>query len=148
MIKTYLLILWGFAILSCSKEQIKIVERSSAMLIEPGYYVSESDSTFVFRGHKYLIKTKAFFDDREEIDHVLLWKSEGYLAFSKKEFSKLRGFLEEHDFSKTIEADIIDDYHISLNSKIIKVDTIDKAHKEIYYKVSSKKEILYRLLYK
>jgi hypothetical protein len=133
--------------LSAAIDKIKIASRSSAMMIEPGYSLGESDSTFVYNGHKYLVKNSEYFDDNGEITHVAIWKSEGYLVFSKRQFSKLKDFLAEHNFSKTIDANIIDNHQILLNSQKIKVEIIDKKRKEIFYRLNNKDEIIYRLIY-
>jgi hypothetical protein len=148
MIRAFILVLFSTAIFSCAETKIKIIERGSAMLVEPGYYLSESDSTFMLKGHKYLIKTREYFDDNGEITHVSIWKSEGYLDFYKKEFTKLKNFLTEHNFSNITDASIIDDKHIIINSKTIEIITIDKGQNQIYYKVKGENNIIYRLLYK
>ena len=148
MINNFLVFIFGLTFLYCFDDQIKVVERMSAILIEPGYYLSENDSSFEFKNHRYLVKTKEFFDQNGLITRVAIRKSEGYLEFSKVEFSKLKDFLYDHGFSKSLKANIIDEHSIKLNTKSFDVQYIDRQEKKIFYTLGSKKNVLYCLIYK
>lgn len=148
MIKILLVFIYSLTLFSCFEKQIKVIERTSAMLVEPGYYIGENDSTFEFMNHRYLIKTREFFDDDEMINRVAILKSEGYLEFSKAEFGKLKNFLDDHEFNKTLKTYIIDDDHISVNTKSFIIKEIDRKRKMIFYSSSSGNDPLYYLVYK
>lgn len=96
--------------------------------------------------HRYLIKTREFFDDDEKISHVAILKSEGYLESSAVEFSKFfkKNFSDQHDFSDHLKANIIDKHRLNVNSFIIK--KIDR--KKIFYISGSQVRTLYYLEYK
>jgi len=154
MINNFLVFVFNLMLFSClneqssSNKQVHVVERVSAMLIEPGYYIGENDSIFNFMNHKYLIKTREFFDNDEIISHVAILKSEGYLEFSKAEFSKLKNFLDGHGFSEAIEANIVDKRHLDVNKKRFLIRGVDRNRRRIYYTSSINKDTLYCLVYR
>jgi len=71
MINNLLAFIFSLLFSSCVDDKIKTTERISAVLIEPGYYVSENDSTFEFMNHRYLINTIESFDDQGMICKVV-----------------------------------------------------------------------------
>ncbi|MBB6273340.1 hypothetical protein HDF26_003800 [Pedobacter cryoconitis] len=148
MIKGFLMFVCSLIFFLFFNERVKVVQRASAVLVGPGYYVAETDSTFEFKKHKYLIKTREFFDQNGEITDVAILKSEGYLEFSKAEFNKLKNFLKIHSFSKTIAADIIDHHYVEINAKRFLIEGVDKKRKIIFYSSQDQKEMLYYLIYK
>jgi hypothetical protein len=148
IIRGFLILIYSLASFIYSKAQVKVVERGEAMQIVPGYSILESYSLFEFRKHKYLIVTKEFFDDHEEIRRVSILKSEGYVEFSKDEFGKLNHFLEIHGFSKNIKATLVDDHHLIINKEKFLVERIDKKQKRIFYTSAGKKGAVYYLVYK
>ncbi|EHQ27062.1 hypothetical protein Mucpa_2954 [Mucilaginibacter paludis DSM 18603] len=139
-----------FPLLFAGSRPIRVVERSKAMLIEPGYSVMESDSLFKYRQRQYLIKTTEYFDDDCKLIKVAIWKSEGYWEMSKSEFSKLKNFAQENGFDATLEANILDKQHIKINNKVVKVELIDDKNHLIYYRGGSSKNQtqLWRIKYK
>lgn len=148
MIKGVFVFVYGLIVFFCPEKQIRVVERASAMLIEPGYYIAESDTTFEFMNRRYVIKTREFFNVDEIINRVAILKPLGYLEFSEGEIISSKKFLDNFGFSRTIKAHIIDDDHISVNKKPFVVKRIDRKRKRIFYSPSRKNDTLYYLVYK
>ncbi len=136
-----------------SNKKIQVVERTEAMLINKGYVVLNSDSVFEFQNKKYLIKTREFFDENGELNHAMLWSEMGYEDWPKKNMAKIKHFLDDYGFSHFINAWLIDNQHIKINSNTGLIRGIDEKRRIIYYNIDRDKNpnkivYLHRIIYK
>lgn len=131
-----------------SEKKIVVTDRIKAIRIYEGYSISENDNTFLFDNKKYLIQTEEIFDENGNIISTKLLKDIGYLDFSKVEMEKLKNFYEKHNFSRNIEAFVIENKYLRINGKKFLISSIDEERKKVFYCSTVKKDILYYLSYK
>jgi hypothetical protein len=106
-----------------------------------------------FKLRKYLIKTREFFDENVELNHAMLRSEMGYEDWPKKNMTKIRHFLDDDDFSRFINAWLIDNKHLKINSNIGLIKGIGERRKTIYYTIDVDKNpnkivYLHRIIYK
>jgi hypothetical protein len=128
-------------------KKLRVIDRAVCTRVDPAFTLKDADTTFMFKGAKYLIQCKEFFDSKGNIISAVINGDVGYTSFKRAEIDKIKDFFEANDLIPYIDAYIADNQHIVINKKKIKVIMIDKKSKKIYYSLREK-EILYRITYK
>ncbi len=142
-------------IISCSRVdgKLTVVERDEAIQFHKGYFILSSDSVFLFKGQRYLIKTREFFDKNQEITSAVIWSEMGYENWPKAEMLKIKYFFKDYNFSESIHAYFVGDSKIKVNNDIALIDSIDLPRKIVYYSLVNDKNkygqiYKHRLIYK
>ena len=118
--------------IASSQDKINVLEKIKANKIPDQYYVLETDSVIHFKGKRYLIEFREFFNENQ-FDKIAIWKPLGYLEFSNVEIAKSRKFMQLYNIKPIIQASITDAYHININGKAFLIISRNVKLKEIYY---------------
>ena len=124
-----------------------MIDRAIAVKVNRGFALKDEDTTFIFKGIKYLIQAKELFDKNGEISSAIIYGDVGYTIYSRQEIYRYKNFLTEHNLNRLIDVFIIDTQHIRLNNKTISIKTIDRKQKEVFY-AEKDKDVIYRITYK
>lgn len=130
-----------------AQDKINVLEKIKANKIPDPYYVLETDSIIHFKGKRYLIENREFFNENQ-FDKIAIWKPLGYLEFSNAEIGKSRKFMQLYNIKPIIQASITDAYHININGKVFLIISRNVKLKEIYYSDRKFSKALYILKYK
>ncbi|CAH0304293.1 hypothetical protein SRABI27_04862 [Pedobacter sp. Bi27] len=133
--------------IASSQDKINVLEKIKANKIPDQYYVLETDSVIHFKGKRYLIEFREFFNENQ-FDKIAIWKPLGYLEFSNVEIAKSRKFMQLYNIKPIIQASITDAYHININGKAFLIISRNVKLKEIYYFDRKFPKELYILKYK
>lgn len=112
--------------------KINVLEKIKANKIIDAYYVLETDSIIKFKGKRYLMEFREFFN-KNHFDKIAIWKPLGYLEFTNVELAKSKKFFEVYNIKPIIQASIIDPSHINVNGKLFFIISQNLKSKEIYY---------------
>ncbi len=135
--------------LTCGYSSVKVnvAKKATATRVEPGYALKDDDSTFQYKGNKYLIITNETFDKNGNIISADIAGDVGYTRYSQKEFDKYKSLLKDYSLSKTILIAMINNQNIIVNERKVNNPTIDKTNKRLFYTLNNK-DTLYRITYK
>ncbi|WPV01479.1 hypothetical protein SNE26_06805 [Mucilaginibacter sp. cycad4] len=123
-------------------QRIRVRERLTTRKIESHFPVPGTGEIIKYRGNVYVVKTIERFDADGMLNSVEFWKSEGFLEFKRREFSKLKDFLEEHDLQAKVEFRLINQKLMKINSDTVSYELKDTNRYKIYYfKKDNNKEL-------
>lgn len=142
--KLIIMTLLAIALRINDHSKIVVIERQRAMNITAGYTVSDGDSVFYFNKKKYVMLSREFFEEDGNIKKALLRRDLGYLELSRQDIISDKN----SDFSRSIEAMIIDNNQVKVNSEVFLIARIDKKHKKLYYTLKRQPQYLNCLVYR
>ncbi|MFC1226727.1 hypothetical protein ACFE6N_23185 [Pedobacter sp. BG31] len=149
MMKTFLIPMLTTCLLTFAPiKKVEVISYTKAMRVNPGYYVKEEDSTFIFKGNKYLVTTQVNYKENGTLDNAMVYGDVGYLTYSNNELGKYKNIIEDYGLIKRMEVSIINVNLIALNQKNIYVEKIDNKSKTIFYFLNQNKKNIYLIKYK
>jgi len=127
--------------------KIEVVSKATSILVEPGYALKADDSTFNYKGKKYLIVTNEIFDENGKIIGASVAGDMGYSTYMLQDFNKHKNLINDYSFTNVIDVQLIKKDSILINGCKIMAIGIDSINKSIFYNLKSR-DTLYRITYK
>ncbi|MBW2963120.1 hypothetical protein [Mesonia aestuariivivens] len=145
LIRTYSMLLFMLLLFSCNaqKEEPRIVEISSGVLVSGENYMYDNNSLFYLGGNKYSLRHKALYDINGALIKLLLYKSEGEIEYNRKEILEDEKLIEYTGFplkqnwvykkNKLVD----ENGKIKIDKEIDNFLIVDKDRITTFYKVSN-----------
>lgn len=127
--------------------KVKVISKSTAIRVKPGYAIKDDDSTFSFKGSKYYIITNETFDENGIIVKASVAGDVGYSSYTQKDFIKYKSLINDYSLTKVINVQLLINNNILVNGHKVITLVLNRVSKELYYNFRSK-DTLYRITYK
>nr|WP_067058032.1 hypothetical protein [Mucilaginibacter sp. L294] len=129
-------------------KQLNVATRTMARRIYPGFTLKSEDSILVYKGNRYLIWTKEYFDEKGEIKRAIINQDIDYMDWSRKEMLKYKNFFEENGLAQFMQTTLLNYTRLKINNKTVRIKSIDRSKKEIFYSVKGENDNVYQIVYR
>ncbi|MFA6247237.1 MAG: hypothetical protein WC615_09865 [Mucilaginibacter sp.] len=129
-------------------KQLNVATRTMARRIYPGFALKSEDSILVYKGNRYLIWTKEYFNENGEIKRAIVNHDIDYMDWSREEMLKDKFFFKNYELDPFINVIILNNNQLKINTAQAHIDFIHNPKKKIWYSIPGKKDILYQIVYR
>ncbi|MES2062231.1 MAG: hypothetical protein V4456_09950 [Bacteroidota bacterium] len=131
-----------------SSTTLSVKTKTVSNRIYPGFTLKSEDSILTFKGIRYLILRKEYYDEKDEILRAIINHDIDYMDWSRAEMLKDKNFFEDNELDRFINAIILNNHQLKINTIKAHIEFTNTKEKKIWYSIPGKKDFLYQIAYR